>query len=264
MVQRIATVSIGLPLLVGAVWLGAPWFTVLVAIAAVVGTVELCTLARGWSNKPVVPVAAGASVALVIGSHVFSKASSIGTPGLPVIAGLAGLSIFWMLWLSRPGTRPWGWQATAATALYAGGLLAHAPILRDLDQGREWMYVLLSVTFAADTCAFLVGRALGSRPLAPSISPSKTWEGAIAAEIAAVAGAATTITWLGLDMTMMKSLLLGAILGVSGQLGDLLESRLKRSAGVKESGRLFPGHGGLLDRIDSIVFNLVVMYYFVS
>lgn len=264
MAQRIATASIGIPLLLGAVWLGAPWFTVVVGVAAAVGAIELCSLARGWSDRPPVIVAVGASLALVIGSLLYTETSNAWEPALPLVAGLAGLSLVWLLWHSRPGPRPSVWLVTAAIALYTGGLLLHAPVLRDLDQGREWVYLLLAVTFAADTCAFLAGRTFGRRPLAPAISPSKTWEGAIAAEVGAIGASVAVAFALGLDIPIAGALLLGAVLGVAGQLGDLFESRLKRSAGAKESGWVVPGHGGLLDRTDSIVFNLVVMYYFVS
>jgi len=167
MVLRIATASIGLPLLLGAVWLGAPWFTAVVGVAAAVGAVELCALARGWSDRPIVLVAASASIALLIGSHLYTETSSVWEPALPLVAGLAGVSVVWLLWHSRPGPGPSVWPATAAIALYTGGLLLHVPVLRDLDQGREWVYLLLAVTFAADTCAFLAGRAFGHRPLAP-------------------------------------------------------------------------------------------------
>ena len=264
MALRIATASIGLPLLLGAVWLGAPWFTALVGVAAAAGAIELCALARGWSDRPMVSVSVGAAIALVVGSHLYTEASNVWEPALPLVSGLAGTSILWLLWHSRPGQGPSVWPASAAIALYAGGLLLHAPVLRELDQGREWVYVLLAVTFTADTSAFLVGRAVGRRPLAPSVSPAKTWEGAIAAEAGAIGAAAAAVAVLGLEMSIANAVALGAVLGVAGQLGDLFESRLKRGAGAKKSGWIFPGHGGLLDRIDSIVFNLVVMYYFVS
>ena len=264
MALRIATASVGLPLLLGAVWLGAPWFTIVIGLAAAVGAVELCALARGWGDRPVAPVAFGACIALAVGAHLYADTSLIPAPAPPVVAGLAGLSLVWLLWHSGPGRRPAVWTATAAVALYAGGLLAHAPVLREVDQGREWVYVLLAVTFAADTCAFVVGRAWGRRPMAPAVSPSKTWEGAVAAEVGAVGAAAAAVLGLGLDVPVVEALVLGAVLGVSGQIGDLFVSRLKRRAGAKDSGWVFPGHGGLLDRTDSIVFNLVVMYYFVS
>ena len=131
-----------------------------------------------------------------------------------------------------------------------------------MDQGLQWV-LLLAVTFATDTSAFFVGRALGRLPLAPAISPGKTLEGAVGGLAGAVLAAVIGVELLGLELTMPETLVLGGLAGVAGQLGDLAESRLKRVAGVKDSGWLFPGHGGVLDRIDSIVFNLPVVYYFV-
>ena len=123
--------------------------------------------------------------------------------------------------------------------------------------------VLLLVTFATDAGAFFVGKAIGKTSLAPSISPSKTWEGAVGGVLVAIGASMGVIYALSLDVVLWYAILLGALMGIVGQVGDLVESRLKRIAGVKDSGRFLPGHGGLLDRLDSIVFNLVVVYYLV-
>ena len=122
---------------------------------------------------------------------------------------------------------------------------------------------LLVVTFSTDTGAFFVGKAIGKRPLAPTVSPGKTWVGAIGGFLAAVLAALAAAWALEIDVSVPVIVALGALMGVVGQAGDLFESKLKRLAGVKESGRLLPGHGGILDRLDSIVFNLALLYYFV-
>jgi phosphatidate cytidylyltransferase len=100
--------------------------------------------------------------------------------------------------------------------------------------------------------------------MAPSISPAKTWEGSVGGIAGALGASVAAVTLLDLDSGVGEALVLGAIIGVVAQLGDLVESRLKRISDVKDSGWLMPGHGGVLDRLDSIVFNLVVVYYFVS
>ena len=152
---------------------------------------------------------------------------------------------------------------TSRQSVYPGALLAHAPLLRGVDQGLEWVVFLLVVTFSTDTGAFFVGKAIGKRPLAPTVSPGKTWEGAIGGFLAAVLAALVAAWALEIDVSVPVIVALGALMGVVGQAGDLFESKLKRLAGVKESGRLLPGHGGVLDRLDSIVFNLALVYYFV-
>ena len=133
--------------------------------------------------------------------------------------------------------------------------------LRGLDDGRNWVFLALATTFASDTTAFFVGRALGRHKLAPAISPGKTWEGAIAGVIAAII-VSLFFTRL-LPISYVQALTLGLLVSIFGQLGDLVESLLKRNMGVKDSGKLFPGHGGALDRLDSVVFASVVVYYYV-
>ena len=263
-IPRIVTAAVGLPLLLLVVWIGLPWFSVLVAAAAVVAVLELCGMARRWGDRPVSPLAVALSIALIGVSYVYTRASTPPAKLLPLASIGAAVSLVWLL--SRPpDTRTSStWTATIAAAVYVGGMLFHAPVLRAIDDGREWVLFLLLATFATDSFAFLVGRTVGRRVLAPSISPSKTWEGAIGGILAAAGAAVAGAQSWNLGIGLGQAAGLGALIGVVGQLGDLIESRLKRSADVKDSGWLLPGHGGILDRLDSIVLNLVVVYYFVS
>ncbi len=137
--------------------------------------------------------------------------------------------------------------------------------LRGLPDGRNWVFLALFTTFASDTFAFFVGRTWGRHRLAPHISPKKTWEGSVGgASGAALTGMLFTLpTPLQLPFTIWSAALLGLAVSMFGQLGDLTESLLKRNAGVKDSGNLIPGHGGALDRMDSVIFAGVVVYYFV-
>jgi phosphatidate cytidylyltransferase len=263
MATRIATASIGLPLVVLLVWVGGAWFTVLVAVVAGLGALEMSGLARGWGDRPLAPVAIVWAVAFVVAGHLLSNRSSLDVGLLSIVPIAVGLLLASVMWCHGSGTRLAALGATAAAALYTGGLLFHAPLLRGLEQGREWVLLLLLATFATDTFALVVGRIFGRRPLAPSISPSKTWEGAIGGLLGAVAMAVAAVYVLDIDAGIGDALAVGALIGVAGQAGDLVESRLKRLAGADNSGWLLPGHGGILDRLDSIVFNLVVVYYFV-
>ena len=133
-----------------------------------------------------------------------------------------------------------------------------------MEGGRELMVLLMTATFATDTSAFLVGRTLGRTPLAPSISPAKTVEGALGGILGAIGTSVAVVYGLGIDWSRGRTSAMGTALGIAGQLGDLAESRLKRRARVEDSGAMVPGHGGVLDRLDSIVFNLVVVYYSVA
>ena len=143
-------------------------------------------------------------------------------------------------------------------------MLSYLVALR-LDAGSNWLFFTLLVTFGSDSAAFFIGRALGRHRLALRISPNKTWEGAIGGIFGAVIVSLlfTLPTPLQVTLGYGQAVLLGLLVSIFGQIGDLVESLLKRNMGVKESGRLMPGHGGLLDRMDSIVFAGIVVYYFV-
>jgi phosphatidate cytidylyltransferase len=139
--------------------------------------------------------------------------------------------------------------------LYVGTLIVALPLLRrDVPHGSLWALASLAVTFANDTGAYFVGRAFGKHKLAPAISPGKTVEGAVGG-----LGAGLVIMYVAKqtffsELTILDVLVVGVVAAVLGPVGDLVESLLKRSVGAKDSGRLIPGHGGMLDRIDALLF----------
>jgi phosphatidate cytidylyltransferase len=138
-------------------------------------------------------------------------------------------------------------------------MLGHISLLRQIPNGAWWVGVILLVTWAYDTGAYFSGRAFGHRPFMAHVSPSKTLEGVYGGlALACVAGLATVPS---VGLRPWQGLALGFILGVVAQTGDLVESMIKRQVGVKDSGALFPGHGGVLDRIDSVLFSGVAAYY---
>lgn len=263
MVPRLASAAVGLPLLAAAVWFGGAWFTVLLAAAAAVGAVEICAMAGRRGGRPAVVLAVLWALALVGGGHLVATGSS----AITVVAAVGGVwaitGAAWALARWRSAITASDWAVTAAAALLTGGPLSYGPLIRDLSDGRDWVFVVLLVTFGADTGALVVGKSVGRRLLAPTVSPGKTWEGAVGG-IAVAASVCVALTYaFDLDVSPAIAVVLGVVMAVAGLLGDLAESRLKRAAGVKDSGWLLPGHGGVLDRIDSIVLNLVLVYYFV-
>ena len=264
MTARIATAAVGLPLLLLVVWVDIPLlFTALCAAAAALGAWELCGMARGWGDRPVDAVSATLSGALAASAVLLEPDTLPATLSHSLALLLSALALAWLLRRGAPEIGSSRWLATLAPALFVGGLLFHGPLLHSADSGGEWILLMLLTTFATDTGAYFVGRSLGRTPLAPAISPAKTREGAAGGLLCAVAACMALDAILGLPATWWQAALLGGALGIVGQLGDLVESRLKRIADVKDSGRLMPGHGGLLDRVDSILLNLVVVYYFV-
>jgi phosphatidate cytidylyltransferase len=142
--------------------------------------------------------------------------------------------------------------------------LAYALLLRDIDEhGVLALYTVVLAVWAGDSAAFLIGLLLGRHKLAPTVSPGKTWEGLIAGTVATIA-----VTFIALYesnfLSIPESLVLGAVIAIAAPLGDLFESALKRDADVKDSGRLLAGHGGVLDRIDALLFAWVAAYYMVA
>ena len=157
------------------------------------------------------------------------------------------------------------WEPVAVTLLgvcYVNWLLGYAIWLRGLPGGAEWIVFLLAVTWLGETAAYLVGSRVGRHALAPTISPAKTVEGAVAQLVVSVAAAGLCFRALFPERSVLVGLAGGLLLGFVGQCGDLAESALKRSAHTKDAGGLIPGHGGLLDRLDSLLFNTPALFYY--
>ncbi|BCR05462.1 phosphatidate cytidylyltransferase [Desulfuromonas versatilis] len=146
--------------------------------------------------------------------------------------------------------------------LYIPVLLSHMVLLRELPYGREWIFLVLVVVMAGDTSAYFTGINFGRRKLYPAISPNKSVEGALGGLAGSVFGAALASAAFLPVLSWLDCLVVGLGLGALGQVGDLFESMLKRSFGVKDSGRMIPGHGGILDRLDSLLFAFPAAYYF--
>ena len=265
MARRIATALVGIPLLIGAIWAGSPWLIGLVAAVALLALREFYRMAPGRK----IPALSGFGVLWTL-SFIISGQLTAWWYGYIPHALLGGGVLMALPWLvvGRRGGIVVTWSYAVGGPVYVGFLLAHALMLRELDGtpdlGRNWLLFALLVTFAADTGAFLTGLAVGRHPLAPSISPNKTWEGAIGGFLWAVGAALALGTLLQMSVPVWQRAVVGVAIGVVAQLGDLAESRLKRETGVKDAGSILPGHGGILDRIDSIVFTLPVVYYLVA
>ena len=146
--------------------------------------------------------------------------------------------------------------------LYIPLLLGHLMLLRGLPFGREWIFFVLLCVMACDSAAYFVGSAVGRRKLYPAISPNKSVEGALGGVVGTFVGASLAKVFFFQELSWVDVVWLGGVLGVLGQLGDLFESMLKRSFKVKDSGRLIPGHGGILDRLDSLLFAFAPVYYY--
>jgi phosphatidate cytidylyltransferase len=157
-------------------------------------------------------------------------------------------------------------QSIAFTLLgifYVGWLFSYVLLLRMLIDGPNYVFYIFGVVWLGDAAALVVGTLLGRHRLAPSISPRKTVEGAIGGLLGSLCGAILGGLWFISHFSLRQSLVVGCMLAVLGQLGDFSESLLKRSAGVKDSGILIPGHGGILDKVDGILFGAPALYYYI-
>jgi phosphatidate cytidylyltransferase len=265
---RVITAAIGLPLIVLAIWFGGPWpwLTLPIAAAALAGAFEFYRMANFHTREPLLYLGLLWTLAFVLSPHYTNPNI------LPIVITATVLASLICLLLRRPrenAFRDWAW--TIVGALYVGWMLSYWLNLRGLDDGRNWVYLAMLTTFANDTGAYFIGRAIGRHKLAPAISPAKTWEGAIGGLASAVLAAVIIATVLKLISVQIGApfvfgywqiILLGFLVGLFAQLGDLVESLLKRNMGVKESGNLLPGHGGVLDRFDSLIFVGAVVYYY--
>lgn len=258
--KRIITALFGIPLLAVIIWFDTPlpWFTVLVAVWGLLAVFEFYRLIAVSKVKSLTVFGLLWTLFFILSPH--SGGDSV--VSLLLVSAVV-LPLAWLVLRPQSEGTFLNWAGTMAGILYVGWLLSLLVALR-LEAGRNWIFFIFFTTFGSDTAAFFIGRVLGRHRLAPRISPKKTWEGAAAGVLAAVLMSLlfTLATPLSLPIGYGQAVLLGLLVSVFGQLGDLVESLLKRNTGVKESGSTLPGHGGFLDRMDSVVFAGVVVYLY--
>jgi phosphatidate cytidylyltransferase len=251
---------VALPVLLAVLLLGPPWLAVtVVAAALLVGLFEFFGLLRARGMRPL------AKVGYLMAAAFFAEVVWSGGALMPLVPLVALLLLGFALSRGADFESVSAAAATLLGAVYLGGLggaLAGLRILEPQGEGAWRLILLLFIIFGSDSLAFFVGHAIGRRRLAPKISPGKSIEGAVAGLVGGALGA-LAVRELGLpDLPLLHTLILGVSVAALGIVGDLDESLLKRWAGVKDSGTLFPGHGGMLDRLDSLLFGAPVLYYY--
>jgi len=260
LLYRFLTALVAGPLVVLLVILGPPWgFPLLALLIGGVGLYEYFSMTLPGPESALVRYAS-----LVLTAAWATLAVSV--PGSLAIAGLMAAAIALMLvHLARPGAMD---GAGARMAGSLGGLLyvalpiAHLCWLHGRQDGWRWVMLVFFVVWVGDTSAYFGGRAIGGPKLYPAVSPGKTIAGAVSGLVGSVAVAFLARAWFHSTLSAMDCLVVGVAGGVLGQLGDLVESIWKRSAGVKDSGRFFPGHGGVLDRVDALLFATPFVYWY--
>jgi phosphatidate cytidylyltransferase len=255
-VSRILVAAVLLPLVIGVVYLGGWWLFGLAVAGGVLALHELYTIAR--ELRPLLLAGYLGFVLVLFGVQLGGVVWMAG--------GILGTLVLLFLVFGLSHERPSATASFGVTLLgvvWVGAGLGCLLLVRDITEFGFWavMAVLFTV-FAGDTAAFFVGRAVGRHKLAPAISPGKSWEGFVAGMLAATL-AAFFILYRDRDefLTIPESLAFGALVALAGVAGDLFESAVKRDLEVKDSGRLLGGHGGMLDRLDALLFAGPAAYY---
>ncbi len=266
--QRVAVAVVGIPVIIGLTLLGGPLFTVVAGIALTIAALEF------YLATDPAAIAGGPTRHL----HDLRLLGLLGAAGVALLVAAADNGFEWwaraltlliilpflpLILRAQPQTSLRDWLWVLGGLLYVGFLGSHLIFLRDAPNGREWVLLALFATFATDTAAYFVGRLIGRTKIAPAISPGKTLEGSLAG-LAGGLAAVLILNW-ALDAGAGAEIIpLALLLPIVAQFGDLAESLVKRSAGVKDASHVIPGHGGLLDRLDSLLFTIPLVYYYLT
>jgi phosphatidate cytidylyltransferase len=265
--SRIITALIALPVLIASIlvpWL-APLFVALALSAMTLGLYEFWLLAkrRGISADSLVGFAGAAALFTVF---YFDRPGEVPLLLLLILPGLTIAALVAAMLRGAPFENMIASVgATILGVMYVALLGGHLVAVRmgfEQKLSAHLLSFFFLVIMGSDSGAYYTGRALGRHKLAPAISPGKTWEGAIGGMIASLLMAVVAHYWFFPELPLRLALPLAALMNILGVLGDLTESALKRGAGAKDAAQILPGHGGLLDRLDSLLFNAPVLYYF--
>jgi phosphatidate cytidylyltransferase len=244
----------------GLLWLGPGWVMILLTPLLVIATAELYVSVRRVGYRPAVPLGLAAVAGLALAAYWR------GVEAYPVVIGVFVIAGFLWYIVDSDGERPTPNLAiTSLGFLWVGGLGSFAALMVDVPvSGTGLLFGAVVTTVAYDIGGFVIGRTTGQSRIAPHISPNKTWEGTIGGMIVAVLVSTVILGFIGVspwDRDTIDAVLLGVVVAVAAPLGDLAQSLVKRDLGIKDMGSLLPGHGGLMDRFDGMLFVLPAVYY---
>ncbi len=253
--NRLLSAILLIPAILAAVYWGGLVYFVVFTAALVLAGWEFFAMAHRAGHKPQALI--GIAFIALFALNAFTRAGAL----RELVAAMLFLSLTLAIFRHGAG---WlvGWALMISGALYVGGLGSYIIALRELPNGLMWTVLALFSTWGTDTFAFMAGTAFGRHAFFPHISPKKTWEGALGGLGGAMFAALVFGSLYGL--APLFSALFGLGVGIVGTLGDLAESLIKRQLGAKDSGVIVPGHGGALDRLDSLLFSFAFAYYYVQ
>ena len=256
MKTRIIVALIGIPPVLAAVFLAGP--ATFGAIVLALALLSLHEYLRLCAVEPLITVAVLACAVPVLIAVPVGGASGVGAAAMLVLA----LTSLWRV--KDPARRFRGLAEGVLGLSYIGYAMGCLWLLRmETAQGAAWLFLVLAATWAGDSAAFFIGSRFGRRRFSPNLSPNKTWAGAVGGLAGSLAGGLLSLPLFAGEASAGFIALTSLAVGLSGQLGDLFESLWKRANGVKDSGNLIPGHGGILDRIDSLLIGIPVGYHIV-
>ncbi len=255
--QRLATGAVGAPLVILTIWVGDALLAAAAAAAVFIAVLEIAA-ARGPVLRPTALLAAGLAAALP------AAALAEGDWFLGAIAAAVLVPTATLAFTREPASGVEVWRERVSSILYFGLLASHFVLLRELENGRDWLIFVLLTVWIADTGAYAVGRTLGRHKLAPAVSPGKTIEGTIGAVVSGALAVVGLNEALDLGLAAEHTVALALILPPAAVIGDLAESAIKRSLDLKDTSGLIPGHGGVADRLDSLLFAAPVVYYYLQ
>ena len=269
LVARLISAAIGMPIIIAAILIGGPLFAALMALSLVIALGEIAVIVKLEIRSALFLVAVAATGA-IIGVVAADADIPLYWPILAIVLGIATVTtIVAVRTVEQPRAEQLqpilnrGLAMLAATA-YLAIPGATFIAVRGSEQGTDWMLLAVLAIMSTDAAAYAGGRLLGRRQLAPSVSPNKTIEGAIFGWLGGFGATIALDQILNLDAEIWPLVILAVILPVAGQIGDLAESLFKRAMDVKDSSNLIPGHGGVLDRLDSLLFGLPVVFFFLQ
>jgi phosphatidate cytidylyltransferase len=260
--QRVITSVIAIPVVLAFVWLGGWWGFAAATLAVILTVYELHNMMLHEGYRPLIVVSFALSILFLVAAMLPQQRLILLEIGLSAALLITLPLLFFRKKLEGAMV---DWSLTLAIPVYLGWPLSVFLLLRGyqvgISPGFWWVLTVFLGVWGFDSGAFFAGHFFGRHKLAPAISPAKTWEGAVGGVVLSIA-AALLFTTLPLGVPWYLAILLGVLIGVAATLGDLAESLIKRQTHVKDSGQFMPGHGGVLDRVDSLLFAVIVVYIF--
>jgi phosphatidate cytidylyltransferase len=260
--QRVLASIVAIPLVLLVIWFGGWWAFAALALVTILGLFELEHMLAQEGFHPLIGLSLLLALAFLLGAMFSAWRGQLVDGGFSAIVVI---SFTWLILRRDLQGALADWALTLAIPLYIGWPLSFLLLLRGSQPGPVpamwWTLVVLVTIWGFDTAAFFTGRYLGRHKLLPAISPGKTWEGVAGGLVFAIIAAVVVTRPIG--VAWYQAVAIGILTGVAGQIGDLAESLVKRQTHVKDSGRFMPGHGGVLDRVDSLLFATLVVYFYV-